>query len=302
MLCPDPSDVSLATSHHPPIDHPYSLCSCHGSDLILSPRILKRLRSKAKTYAPPSPSFPLVKVPNANEFLSSRSERIPPPATDTISSICSRAARKLAILGDGSEIALQYLWCDVYYTLEDGTSSRSSAAAAAVTPTPSHELIHPDDDWEVFLQRHQNSDEVTVLLTSPSIPTSNPSIASISSVSGSPHRHDSAGGGGGSQYSSRSYGRTDPLQDQQQQAARKSTSMHLVSASSNAGGSSVRSFGRRSSVGGETVTEGGHGRNRPKSFAQSIPEHKIKFEEFHNQVSWCGFSLFFFERGPAGGQ
>lgn len=46
------------------------------------------------------------------------------PATDDIHSIRSRATRKLAIPGDGSEIALQYLWCDVYYTLEDGKRPR----------------------------------------------------------------------------------------------------------------------------------------------------------------------------------
>lgn len=43
-------------------------------------------------------------------------------ATDDVKSIQARAARKLTIPGDGSDISLQYLYCDVYYSLEDGES------------------------------------------------------------------------------------------------------------------------------------------------------------------------------------
>jgi hypothetical protein len=39
--------------------------------------------------------------------------------TDSVQTIQSRSARKLAI-PDQTNINLQYLYCDVYYTLEDG--------------------------------------------------------------------------------------------------------------------------------------------------------------------------------------
>lgn len=74
---------------------------------------------------------------------------------------------------------------------------------------------------------------------------------------------------------------------------RSGTSMHLVSSSeissSQNGAASVRSgrTGRsaksQKSTGGETATLGGKSK-RPKSIAPTVPEHKIKFEEFHNQV------------------
>lgn len=42
-------------------------------------------------------------------------------ANDTVTTLQARAARKLA-LPTPEEMAIQYLWCDVYYTLEDGES------------------------------------------------------------------------------------------------------------------------------------------------------------------------------------
>lgn len=164
---------------------------------------------------------------------------------DSLDSIRARASRKLAIPGDGADLSFQYLWCDVYYTLED------------------------EDDWEVFLERCSHQAEVTVLLTSPAIPTSNPSIASLSSL---PPSTAGSGADGGSIYSSASYGRavTKDL--------REGTSMHLASqaGSVRAGGTSV---GAKSN-GGDTVKSKKKGGGQP-----AIPEHKIKFEEFHNQVS-----------------
>ena len=110
-----------------------------------------------------------------------------------------------------------------------------------------------DDDFDVFLTRHQNSPEVTLLLSSPHIPTQNPSIASVSSLPPSSAFSSSSGAGGpradpdaSSLYSSRSYlyGRGEPHD------RRPGTSLHLVvpSGRHGDGAESVRSgrSGRRS--------------------------------------------------------
>ncbi|KAM0754576.1 hypothetical protein T439DRAFT_321614 [Meredithblackwellia eburnea MCA 4105] len=198
-------------------------------------------------------------------------------SSDSLASIQARAARKLAIPGDGQDINLQYLWCDVYYTLED------------------------DDDWDVFVTRTLHEPEVTLLLTSPSIPNSNPSIASISSLP--PSMSGSATNDAGSVYSSSgSYGGVGT-----QQAGRASVigglgargvvkgkpSMHLLSSS----GSSKRGSG--SSVGGKSATtvgaRSGRGTAGNKSLAPSVPQHKIEFEQFHNQL---GVRTFIGSIGP----
>lgn len=84
---------------------------------------------------------------------------------------------------------------------------------------------------------------------------------------------------------------------------RSGTSMHLVSSSEmsqSQGAASVRSgrTGRsgksQKSNGGETATLGGKSK-RPKSLAPTVPEHKIKFEEFHNQL---GVRTFIGSIGP----
>ncbi|SCV67663.1 BQ2448_5274 [Microbotryum intermedium] len=183
---------------------------------------------------------------------------------DSVQSIRARAARKLALHGDGSDIGLQYLWCDVYYTLED------------------------EDDWEVFTDRHANSAEVTVLLTGPSIPTSTPSIASMSSLppstSGSQPNDDS------SIYSGQSYGR-GVVRD-----VREGTSMHLLSSSASSKTPSVaRSAAHNGHDDGDQDTIGGKSKRTAKSIAPSVPEHKIKFEEFHNQL---GVRTFIGSIGP----
>lgn len=128
--------------------------------------------------------------------------------------------------------------------------------------------VPADDDWDVFTQRHAGSSEVTLLLTGPSIPMSNPSIASMSSLP------PSSAADGASLYSSTSYGRG------QTRDVRTGTSMHLLSASG-----SVKSpvLGPRS-LDGKTAEEASMKNGAAKSIAPSVPEHKIKFEEFHNQV------------------
>ncbi|KAK4702613.1 hypothetical protein P7C70_g3605, partial [Phenoliferia sp. Uapishka_3] len=176
--------------------------------------------------------------------------------TDSLATIQARAARKLAIPGDGSDISLQYQYCDVYYTLED------------------------DDDWEVFIARSSSSAEVTLLLTSDSIPTSNPSIASIGSSSLPPSVTDN-----NSVYSSTSYAPSPSRRG-------GPTSMHLVESSTTAG--SQKGSRAASSVGGRSAkskagTVGG------KSLAPSIPQHKIEFEQFHNQL---GVRTFIGSIGP----
>lgn len=61
--------------------------------------------------------------------------------------------------------------------------------------------------------------------------------------------------------------------------------MHLLSASGSVKGpASVRS-GRTGTV----VDDEGKSKRTAKSLAPSVPEHKIKFEEFHNQVSFESF-------------
>ncbi|ORY37832.1 hypothetical protein BCR35DRAFT_285693 [Leucosporidium creatinivorum] len=183
-------------------------------------------------------------------------------SSDTVKSIQTRAARKLAIPGDGADISLQYLWCDVYYSLED------------------------EEDWEVFLDRHSSSAEVTVLLTSPSIPTSNPSIASLSSLP--PSSTSSNPQDASSIYSSASYGRGKTHD------VRQGTSMHLLSASGSVKGpASIRSGRTNGTV--MTDEEGGKSKRTAKSLAPSVPEHKIKFEEFHNQL---GVRTFIGSIGP----
>lgn len=162
-----------------------------------------------------------------------------------------------------------------------------------------------DDDFEAFLARHQNSPEVTVLLSSLHIPTQNPSLASVSSLPPSSAFSSSSTGAGGiradpdasSLYSSRSYlyGRSpDAATQRSSRRGQQVTSLHLVvpEASANAGDTgSVRSrrSGRSSrsmrSVGSEGAdTIGTKTRRGLKGLEPSIPEHKIKFEEFHNQV------------------
>ncbi|GAA6008741.1 hypothetical protein JCM10207_001704 [Rhodosporidiobolus poonsookiae] len=205
--------------------------------------------------------------------------------TDTIHSIRARAARKLAIplTGEGGaeDIQIKYLWCDVFYTLDD------------------------DDDFDVFLQRHRNSSEVTLLLSSPSIPTKNPSIASVSSLPPSSafssssasvsaghfardrdHSHDAS-----SVYSAQSY-----LYGRGEVKEKKGTSLHLVTPSiaGDKAGGSVREGSVRSGKSGKssrskrTITGA-------KSIVPAVPEHKIKFEEFHNQL---GVRTFIGSIGP----
>lgn len=83
-------------------------------------------------------------------------------ASDTLESLKERCSRKLALpIEETSELSLKYLWFDVYYSLQD------------------------EDDFQIFVTRHENSSEVTLLLSSPSIPIENPSIASISGHSSS---------------------------------------------------------------------------------------------------------------------
>ncbi|KDE04912.1 hypothetical protein MVLG_04669 [Microbotryum lychnidis-dioicae p1A1 Lamole] len=183
---------------------------------------------------------------------------------DSVQSIRARAARKLALHGDGSDIGLQYLWCDVYYTLED------------------------EDDWEVFTDRHANSAEVTVLLTGPSIPTSTPSIASMSSLP--PSTSGSQPNDGSSIYSGHSYGR-GVVRD-----VREGTSMHLLSSSASSKAPSVaRSAPHNGQDDGDQDTIGGKSKRTAKSIAPSVPEHKVKFEEFHNQL---GVRTFIGSIGP----
>ncbi|KAL8276291.1 hypothetical protein RQP46_011319 [Phenoliferia psychrophenolica] len=184
--------------------------------------------------------------------------------TDSLGSIQSRAARKLAIPGDGSDISLQYLYCDVYYTLED------------------------DDDWEVFIDRNASEPEVTLLLSSPSIPTENPSIASMSSLP--PSMAGSGTNDAGSVYSSTSYGNRAPSRTS---AAKHATSMHLLSSSGSQKGSSVGGrSGKSASTAGARSAKGTIG---GKSLAPSIPQHKIEFEQFHNQL---GVRTFIGSIGP----
>ncbi|KAM0788523.1 hypothetical protein ACM66B_001651 [Microbotryomycetes sp. NB124-2] len=185
--------------------------------------------------------------------------------SDDIRSLQARAARKLAIPGDGSDISVQYLWCDVYYSLED------------------------DEDWEVFLDRHSSSAEVPLLLSSPHIPTSNPSIASVSSLpSSGGSRSQQAQHDGASVYSSQSYGRG------RDHDIRQGTSMHLLSSSTSSSRqngtpsiSSARSQDTQDTVGAKS--------KRTKSLAPSVPDYKIKFEEFHNQL---GVRTFIGSIGP----
>lgn len=134
-----------------------------------------------------------------------------------------------------------------------------------------------------------------LLLSSPHIPTQNPSIASVSSLPPSSSFSSQSSLGARSRgepdassvYSgsgSLVYGRAAPRDLQGQ------TSMHLVppspQPSANGGASgSVRSArsgrSRRSarSEGGDTLKS-----KRGGKADGIVPEHKIKFEEFHNQV------------------
>ncbi|BGP38276.1 hypothetical protein JCM10450v2_002219 [Rhodotorula kratochvilovae] len=209
--------------------------------------------------------------------------------SDTVHSIKARAARKLAIPQDGADIHLKYLWCDVFYTLDD------------------------DDDFEVFTARHQHSPEVTLLLSSPHIPTQNPSIASVSSLPPSSAFSSSSLGtrsraepDASSVYSATGpagsllYGRAETRDLQRQ------TSMHLVPPppvpGASAAGGSVRSGrsarSRRSvrSAGADTLgAKSKRGAKGDGSGAASVPEHKIKFEEFHNQL---GVRTFIGSIGP----
>ncbi|GAA5914997.1 uncharacterized protein JCM6883_001792 [Sporobolomyces salmoneus] len=220
-------------------------------------------------------------------------------SSDTLTSLRERCSRKLALPpSELCELSLKYLWFEVYYSLQD------------------------EDDFSIFQQRHANSDEVTVLLSSPSIPTENPSIASISSIppssaatssfSSSPHHHHhqhglpGAPGRGrsgteeGSVYSNSNqsflYGRgIDP------QSTRSQTSMHLVTSSefSNGGGGGSVKSGRTGKSQGTTIGKGSIATTtrtkRTKSLAPTVPEHKIKFEEFHNQL---GVRTFIGSIGP----
>ncbi|GAA5998653.1 uncharacterized protein JCM10292_007132 [Rhodotorula paludigena] len=211
--------------------------------------------------------------------------------SDSVQSIRARVARKLALPEDGADISIKYLWCDVFYTLDD------------------------DDDFDVFLSRHQHSPEVTLLLSSPLIPTKNPSIASVSSLPPSSAFSSSSIGPGArdpdasSLYSGRSrslfYGRQEPRD------VRQGTSMHLVESSdspsdrltvnnNNVAAASVRSGrsarSRRSAKSAGTDTIGGKSKRAAKSvLAPGVPEHKIKFEEFHNQL---GVRTFIGSIGP----
>jgi len=144
---------------------------------------------------------------------------------------------------------------------------------------------------------------VPLLLSSPHIPTQNPSIASVSSLPPSSSFSSQSSLGARSRgepdassvYSgsgSLVYGRAAPRDLQGQ------TSMHLVppspQPSANGGASgSVRSArsgrSRRSarSEGGDTLKS-----KRGGKADGIVPEHKIKFEEFHNQVRSLGLAAY----------
>ena len=122
---------------------------------------------------------------------------------------------------------------------------------------------------------------MTLLLSSGSIPTENPSIASMSSLPPSMSGTNDQG----SVYSATSYGNRAPSRA----TGKHTTSMHLLSSSGSQRGTSVggKSARSASTAGGKSAkgTIGG------KSIAPSIPQHKIEFEQFHNQVSRRELSL-----------
>ncbi|BGP23102.1 hypothetical protein Rt10032_c23g6639 [Rhodotorula toruloides] len=191
--------------------------------------------------------------------------------SDTVSSLKARIARKLAVPDDGNEISIKYLWCDVFYALDD------------------------DDDFEVFQFRHSHSPEVTLLLSSPHIPTKNPSLASLSSLPPSVSSSSPAKGDSSSLYSegarSALYGRQEPRD------LRNGTSMHLVVSSSSQNSASQAAESIKSGRSGRsgTSTIGPKSKKGAKSSAPTVPEHKIKFEEFHNQL---GVRTFIGSIGP----
>lgn len=213
-------------------------------------------------------------------------------ASDTIATIKARAARKLAIPDEGADIVLKYLWCDVFYTLDDGTPLPSCRARIPADGAAC--LLSSEDDFDVFLTRHQNSPEVTLLLSSPHIPTQNPSIASVSSLPPSSTFSSLSGAGGpradpdaSSLYSSRSflYGRGETRD------VRQGTSLHLVVPSGRSGDGAGSTHSTRSGrsvrsahSNGADTTGGRSRKGSGKSLHAAVPEHKIKFEEFHNQV------------------
>lgn len=265
--------------------------STHGTDPQLSPRPAQRLRPQAQACAllPLAPPLPLpARRPTPLTALV-----LSLAASDTVHSIKARAARKLAIPQDGADIHCKYLWCDVFYALDDGPSSLLAPGThASVAQASSHLLLsHTDDDYEVFTSRHQHSPEVTLLLSSPHIPTQAPSIASVSSLPPSSSFSSSSLGArsrgepdASSVYSgtgSLVYGRAAPRDLQGQ------TSMHLVPPSplqpSGASGSvrsgrSARSRRSQRSMGADTL------KSKRGKVDSIVPEHKVKFEEFHNQV------------------
>ncbi|GAA6048979.1 hypothetical protein JCM3770_005423 [Rhodotorula araucariae] len=209
--------------------------------------------------------------------------------SDSVHSIKARAARKLAIPLDGHDIRLKYLWADVFYTLDD------------------------DDDFDVFTSRHQHSPEVTLLLSSPHIPTQNPSIASVSSLPPSSAFSSSSVGArsradpdASSLYSAQPAGAPAPLLYGRADARdlQRQTSMHLVPPPPGTGAGSVRSGrsarSRRSARSAGADTLGGKSKRGATAKgadggAASVPEHKIKFEEFHNQL---GVRTFIGSIGP----
>ncbi|GAA5979563.1 hypothetical protein JCM5350_004938 [Sporobolomyces pararoseus] len=224
-------------------------------------------------------------------------------SSDTLESLKERCSRKLALpIEETSELSLKYLWFDVYYSLQD------------------------EDDFQIFVTRHENSSEVTLLLSSPSIPIENPSIASISGHSSSvppstshysehqhqhhQQRHHATRAGSVYSNSNHSNSNNNYLYGRQESRDLTSqTSMHLVSSSefsstggggangsvkSGKTGKSGKSF---KSQGGETATIGKNSQHKKSSTTgvAVVPEHKIKFEEFHNQL---GVRTFIGSIGP----
>lgn len=133
-----------------------------------------------------------------------------------------------------------------------------------------------DDDWEVFLDRNSNSPEVQLLLTSPAIPTSNPSVASISSASVASSSSAAADNRSVYSTSSANYGRHEPRD------LKEGTRMHLVDSSSMSVKTASVKSGRSHKTEGTVKHQNGGG--KAKSFVSTIPAHSIKFDEFHNQV------------------
>lgn len=185
--------------------------------------------------------------------------------TDSVSTIKSRAAKKLGIAE--SDLSALYEWHLVRYALDD------------------------EDDYEIFKSRVASLPEASIYLSGPNVPqVEKQPLPGTKPHNFSPLMRSAIEGRTGG--SSSSYDSQSLYSSASRSQPSKATSIHLIATSSDGTGDDAatiggKSMGGRSTKSTKTLAE--------RAAAEGVPVHKLAFDDFHNQL---GVRTFIGSIGP----